>query len=149
MGETFIDTHLHRQSTPAITAGFWRQQNQPQISEHAHLYPVPLVRLENATCQSPSWARCWDKAGLPISQTCTLPQEGTQIFPGHAQILQPSRDPGIHLPMHSLHPQTSWMNCCMANGEKRPLRGRINLVLRCLPEKGQMNFAWTCLFSPC
>ena len=50
---------------------------------------VPLVRLVNATCQSPSWGGCWEgagrvlgrqdgcwegagEAGLPVSRTCTL-----------------------------------------------------------------------------
>lgn len=46
---------------------------------------VPLVRLANATCQSPSWGGCWrvlggcgggrvgaGESGLPTSHTCAL-----------------------------------------------------------------------------
>lgn len=114
--------------------------------------PVPLDGLANATCQSPSWGGCWGQAGLPISHTCTLHtasgrSKASPPWP-HTNPTAQQGSKEIHLPKHSLHPWTSWMNSCIANGEKRPLRGRINLVLRWLPEKGQMNFAWTCLFSP-
>lgn len=35
----------------------------------------PLVRLEKAMCQRPSWGGCWEgagEAGLPVSHTCTV-----------------------------------------------------------------------------
>lgn len=87
------------------------------------------------------------KQGCPSSTPvlCTVPQEGAKHLPWpctNPTARQGSR--GMHLPKHSLHPWPGCMNCSITNGEKRPLRGRINLLLRWLPEKGQMNFV--CLF---
>lgn len=87
-------------------------------------------------------------AHLPHTHSAQCPGKEQSVLP--CRYLQPEREPeGIHLPERNLHPRTSPTNRRVANGEKRPLRGRINLILRWLPGKGQMNCAWTCrFFSP-
>lgn len=54
---------------------------RPCLSLSLPSQPVPLLRLANAMCQSPSWAACWGEAGLPISHSCTLSQEGAKHLP--------------------------------------------------------------------
>lgn len=55
--------------------------------------PVPLVGLLNATCQSPMGGS--RAVHLPHSAQC--PRREQSIFPGHAHIPQPGRDPGGYI----------------------------------------------------
>lgn len=79
---------------------------------------VPLVRLENTMCQSPSWGGCWEGAGeaeLPISHRHTLHSAlgrskasslGCKLRATHraSRYLTPIAPEGVRPPKHSPHP---------------------------------------------